>query len=97
MAVRKTLVERVAEQVAAVPTDRFIVLDVTEGLVSSTGRPLATNVAVSSIMRCNGMARNTGIIIKRGDCKFTVWEKNGIFHTRTPGKGNGELSGGVKA
>ena len=97
MAIRKKLVDRVAEKIAAVPTDRFIVLDVTDGLTSASGRPLATNVAVSSIMRCSGLARNTGIIIKRGDCKFTVWEKTGASHARRHGKEDDSISGGVKA
>ncbi len=29
------------------------------------------------MMRCYGLARNTGVSIKRGESKFTVWEKIG--------------------
>ena len=95
MAVRKKLIDRVAEQIAAIPNDRFIVLDVTNALVSCNGKTLATNAEVTAIMRCYGMARNTGILIKRGDCNFTVWEKTGGSHAHSGGKGN--HGGGVKA
>jgi hypothetical protein len=76
MAVRKKLVDRVAEQIATMTADQFIVIDVTNALVSCSGKPLATNAEVSSIMRCYGLARNTGAIVKRGDATFTVWERS---------------------
>jgi hypothetical protein len=95
MAIRKKLIDRVAEQIAAMPNDRFIVLDVTNALISCNGKTLATNAEVSSIMRCYGLARNTGILIKRGDANYTVWEKTGEGHAHTRGKGN--HGGGVKA
>jgi hypothetical protein len=81
MAVRKRLVDRVAEQIAELTTDQFIVLDVTSALISCSGKPLATNAEVSSIMRCYGLARNTGVMVKRGDATFTVWERT-IDHAR---------------
>jgi hypothetical protein len=96
MAVRKKLVDRVAEQIAEMTTDQFIVLDVTNALVSCTGKPLATNAEVSSIMRCYGLARNTGTIVKRGDATFTVWEKS-YNHMRHKGSKHGDESGEVKA
>jgi hypothetical protein len=97
MAIRKRLAERVAEQVSALPTDQFIVLDVTNALISCTGKPLATNAEVCAIMRCRGLARNTGIAIKRGDYKYTVWEKIGAADFRTEGKENRDQARGVKA
>jgi hypothetical protein len=75
MAVRKKLVYKVAEQIAEVPTNQFIVIDVTDALISSRGKPLATNSEVSAIIRCHGLAQNTGVSIKRGDGKYTVWKK----------------------
>jgi hypothetical protein len=88
MAIRKKLVDRVAEKVSAIPTDQFIVLDVTNALVSCTGRPLATNAEVCAIIRCRGLARNTGVVVKRGDCKYTVWEKTGITQLHARGERN---------
>ena len=76
MAIRKKLVDRVIEQIAAVPTNQFIILDVTNTLTSCSGKPLATNAEVCAIMRCYGLARNTGVSIKRGESKFTVWGKD---------------------
>jgi hypothetical protein len=97
MAIRKKLVDRVAEQVSAIPTDRFIVLDVTNALISCTGKPLATNAEVCAIMRCRGLARNTGMAIKRGDYKYTVWEKIGSSNFHSEGKENNDQTRGVKA
>lgn len=97
MAIRKRLADRVAEQVSALPTERFIVLDVTNALISCTGKPLATNAEVCAILRCRGLARNTGIAIKRGDYKYTVWEKIGVTDFHTEGKGNHDQARGVKA
>lgn len=96
MAVRKKLVDRVAEQIAEMTTDQFIVIDVTNALISCSGKPLATNAEVSSIMRCYGLARNTGIMIKRGDATFTVWERT-ESHIRQKGNKNGDSGNGVKA
>jgi hypothetical protein len=97
MAVRKKLVDRVAEQIADIPTDQFIVLDVTNALISCSGKPLATNAEVSSIMRCYGLARNTGVLMKRGDATFTVWEKSHDDHIRQKGNKNGDSRSGVNA
>jgi hypothetical protein len=97
MAIRKKLAERVAEQVSAIPTERFIVLDVTNALISCTGKPLATNAEVCAIMRCRGLARNTGIAIKRGDYKYTVWEKISSNDFHTEGKENRDQARGVNA
>jgi hypothetical protein len=97
MAVRKKLVDRVAEQIAELTTDQFIVLDVTNALISCSGKPLATNAEVSSIMRCYGLARNTGVMIKRGDSTFTVWERSTDSHLRQKGNKNGDNGNGVKA
>ncbi|HEY3420798.1 MAG TPA: hypothetical protein VGK23_09615 [Methanomassiliicoccales archaeon] len=96
MAVRKKLVDRVAEQIAEMTTDQFIVLDVTNALVSCSGKPLATNAEVSSIMRCYGLARNTGVMIKRGDATFTLWEKS-IDHSRLKGNKKNDDGNGVRA
>jgi hypothetical protein len=97
MAIRKRLADRVAERVSALPTDQFIVLDVTNALISCTGKPLATNAEVCAILRCRGLARNTGIAIKRGDYKYTVWEKIGAADFHVEGKGNHDQARGVKA
>ncbi len=93
MAVRKKLVDRVAQRIESIPTERFIVLDVTNALISCTGKILATNAEVTSIMRCYGLARNTGVLIKRGDYNYSVWEKT-HHHAHTDGKEN---DSGVKA
>ncbi len=39
MAIRKKLVDRVIEQIAAVPTNEFIILDVTNILTSCKNNP----------------------------------------------------------
>jgi hypothetical protein len=96
MAVRKKLIDRVAEQIAEMTTEQFIVLDVTSALVSCSGKPLATNAEVSSIMRCYGLARNTGAIVKRGDATFTVWERS-PDHARVRGGKKGGDGNGVNA
>jgi len=97
MAIRKKLVDRVVTQVAALPTDQFIVLDVTDALLSCSGKPLASNDEVCAIMRCYGLAKNTGVSIKRGKSKFTVWEKIDQHQSHKDGKASDYKGSGVQA
>jgi hypothetical protein len=47
-------------------------------------------------MRCYGLARNTGVMIKRGDATFTLWEKS-IDHSRLKGNKKNDDGNGVRA
>jgi len=94
---RKTLVNRVTEQIVALSTEQFITPDLTRSLLDGRGKPIATNAEVSGILMYYGLARNTGMTIRLGKTYYTVWEKNAITRANSNGKGNEYGSGGVKA
>lgn len=96
MAGRKTLVDRVTEQIVALPADRFITPDLTDALTDNSGRPIATNTEVSGILKYYGLARNTGIKIRQGRKYYIVWERSALPHAHSAGKGNEFRDGGIK-
>ena len=97
MAGRKTLVDRVTEQISALPADRFITQDLTNALIDNSGKPITTNAAICGILKYYGLARNTGMRIRLGRNYYTVWEKNGATQVHSDRSGNEYGNIGVKA
>ncbi len=94
---RRTFVDRVTEQIAAMPKDRFIAPDLTDVLIDGNGKPITTNAEVSGILKFYGLARNTGVKIRIGRNYYTVWEKNGLIQHHPGRKGNEHENGEAKA